>query len=197
MMVLGAEDAPDFSPALPPEIAGAIRGFTAGVYEHVVLHWPSLPLAGADRLLALAGGRHRPPGLMTRVDGAPFHLFELDWPTAAAIDAGGGGAGEGEDRARRYARAVLGEHFGRGRLRDLSAPAVTEWRHDPWSRGSWAVVPPGHAGARETLHQPVGERLWFAGEALSREQWGTAGGAFAEGERAADAVAAQLGAPRP
>ncbi len=34
--------------------------------------------------------------------------------------------------------------------------------------------------------------MWFAGEALSREQWGTAGGAFAEGERAADAIAAAL-----
>ena len=39
----------------------------------------------------------------------------------------------------------------------------------------------------------MGERIWFAGEALSREQWGTAGGAFAEGERAAEAMAATLG----
>ena len=55
-----------------------------------------------------------------------------------------------------------------------------------------AVVPPGHAGARHALHAPVGERVWFAGEALSRLQWGTAGGAFAEGARAAGAAAERI-----
>ncbi|TXN73076.1 FAD-dependent oxidoreductase, partial [Methylobacterium sp. WL6] len=49
-----------------------------------------------------------------------------------------------------------------------------------------------HAGARRTLHAAVGERIWFAGEALSREQWGTTGGAYAEGVRAADAVAERI-----
>ncbi|TXM91622.1 FAD-dependent oxidoreductase, partial [Methylobacterium sp. WL116] len=43
-----------------------------------------------------------------------------------------------------------------------------------------------------TLHAAVGERIWFAGEALSREQWGTTGGAYAEGVRAADAVAERI-----
>jgi hypothetical protein len=51
------------------------------------------------------------------------------------------------------------------------------------------VAPPGHALAREHLREPVGDRLWFAGEALSRMQWGTVGGAWEEGERAADAAA--------
>ncbi|HYY84836.1 MAG TPA: FAD-dependent oxidoreductase, partial [Beijerinckiaceae bacterium] len=37
-----------------------------------------------------------------------------------------------------------------------------------------------------------GGRLWFAGEALSRAQWGTVGGAWEEGERAADAIADAL-----
>ncbi len=185
MMVLQAADGPAFAPALPTAPRAAIDSFLAGVYEHVVLHWPGFPLQGRDRLAALVGGHHRPPGLMTRVDGAPFHLFELDHPTTHSLDSGSGGP----DRARRHARAVLSEHFGRGALRGLALPAVTEWRHDPWSRGSWAVVPPGHASARETLKAPVGDRIWFAGEALSREQWGTAGGAFEEGTRAADTVA--------
>jgi monoamine oxidase len=39
---------------------------------------------------------------------------------------------------------------------------------------------------------PVGERIWFAGEALSQAQWGTVGGAWEEGERAADTIAARL-----
>ncbi|GJD50128.1 Pseudooxynicotine oxidase [Methylobacterium crusticola] len=187
--VMVLRDAVAFSPPLPDPVRGAIDGFSAGIYEHVVLHWPSAPFRGRDRLASLTEGRLQPPGLLTRVDGTPFHYFELDAPLAARLDAARAGA----DGARRLVRASLAEHVGRGLLGDLAVPAVTEWRHDPWSRGSWAVVPPGHAGARDLLKASVGDRIWFAGEALSRLQWGTAGGAYEEGERAADAVAQALG----
>lgn len=177
-----------FDPPLPDPTRAAIDGFFAGIYEHIVLHWPSAPFRGRDQLASVVGGRHKPPGMLTRIDGTPFHYFELDTACARALDA----ARAGPDGARRFARAVLAEHFGRRTLSDLAIPAVTGWRHDPWSRGSWAVVPPGHAPARVTLQEPVGERIWFAGEANSRAQWGTAGGAFEEGLRAADAAAGLL-----
>lgn len=179
-----------FDPPLPERARAAIDGFLAGIYEHVVLHWPTAPFRGRDRLASVVGGRHKPPGMLTRIDGTPFHYFELDAAFTRALDAAGAGA----DGARRRARAVLADHFGRNALADLAIPAVTAWRHDPWSRGSWAVVPPGHAGSRTTLQEPVGERIWFAGEANSRAQWGTAGGAYEEGLRAADRVAATLAA---
>lgn len=177
-----------FTPPLPARMRAAVDGFLSGTYEHVVLHWPSAPFRGRDRLASLVGGRHEPPGMLTRIDGTPFHYFELDAAFAEAADA----LGCGPDAERRFARAVLAEHFGHRALRDLAMPAVTGWRRDPWSRGSWAVVPPGHAAARATLGEPVAERIWFAGEANSRLQWGTAGGAYAEGTRAADAVADRL-----
>ncbi|WP_410825904.1 flavin monoamine oxidase family protein [Methylobacterium sp. sgz302003] len=192
VMVLQDETAIRFSPALPAATRAAIDGFTRGLYEHVVLHWPSAPFRGRDRLAGLTGGGLQPPGLLTRVDDTPFHFFELDAPLSARLDA----AGAGPDGARRLARAILAEHVGTGRLADLAVPAVSEWRHDPWSRGSWAVVPPGHAPARDALKASVADRIWFAGEALSRLQWGTAGGAYDEGERAADAIADGLAAPR-
>jgi monoamine oxidase len=185
-MVLRA--APLFTPALPPEVADAITGFATGIYEHAVLHWPSCPFRGADRLASLVGGREPSPGLLTRIDGTPFHFFELDAPMAAALDA----RGAGPDGVRRLVRTALAAHFGARALHDLSIPAVSAWRHDPWARGSWAVVPPGHAGARARLQAPVADRVWFAGEALSRLQWGTAGGAYEEGTRAAAAVAERL-----
>jgi monoamine oxidase len=175
-----------FSPALPDETARAIAGFLSGTYEHVVLHWPGSPFSGRDRLAGVVGGRLKPPGLLTRIDGTPFHYMELDHPTAARLRPGG------TDAAARFARAVLAEHFGRAALRGLSIPAVTSWKTDPSALGPWAVAPPGHAPARETLKRPLAERLWFAGEALSRVQWGTVGGAWEEGERAADEIAEHL-----
>ena len=89
-------------------------------------------------------------------------------------------------------RAVLAGQFGHRAIGTLRVRHSTRWRHDPWSRASWAVVPPGHHAAHETLKAAVGERIWFAGEALSRAQWGTAGGAWQEGERAAAEIVRSL-----
>lgn len=186
MMVLRA--APLFTPSLPPKTRAAIDGFSSGIYEHAVLHWPSAPFLGRDRLAALTGGRHKPPGLLTRVDGTPFQLFELDTPMTQALDA----RGRNPDSVRRLVRAVLADHVGHRALHDLSIPAISEWRHDPWSLGSWAVVPPGHAPARTQLQASLGNKIWFAGEALSRLQWGTAGGAYEEGMRAANEAATSI-----
>ncbi|HEU6442434.1 MAG TPA: NAD(P)/FAD-dependent oxidoreductase [Microvirga sp.] len=175
-----------FAPALPTPVREAIHGFRPGVYEHVILHWPGSPFQGPDRLATLTGTRRSPPGLLTRIDDTPFHFFELDLPHAARFDRRDAHA------PARFAREVLAEHFGARAIRNLSVMHATAWRNDPWSRASWAVVPPGLASIRDALKAPVAERIWFAGEALSRAQWGTAGGAWEEGERAAAQLCAAL-----
>ena len=40
--------------------------------------------------------------------------------------------------------------------------------------------------------EPLKNRLWFAGEAAHETLWGTVGGAWESGERAADAVVRAL-----
>ncbi|MBE7245731.1 MAG: FAD-dependent oxidoreductase, partial [Actinomycetospora chiangmaiensis] len=70
IMVL--RDGPAFTPPLPNALRSAIDGFTTGIYEHAVLHWPSSPFSGRDRLAAIHGGRRAPAGLLTRIDGTPF-----------------------------------------------------------------------------------------------------------------------------
>ncbi|MBJ6128375.1 flavin monoamine oxidase family protein [Microvirga splendida] len=185
-MAVLQQDAVRFAPALPKAVEQAIHGFTQGVYEHVLLHWPDSPFRGADRLASLTGTHREPPGLLTCIDNTPFHFFELDQPAAARFDRRDAHA------PYRYAREVLAEHFGHRAIRNLTALHSTAWRNDPWSRASWAVVPPGLYAIRDRLKAPVGERIWFAGEALSRAQWGTAGGAWEEGERAAGEVVAGL-----
>ena len=44
--------------------------------------------------------------------------------------------------------------------------------------------------ARRVLMEPLRNRIWFAGEAAHETLWGTVGGAWESGERAADARAA-------
>lgn len=71
--------------------------------------------------------------------------------------------------------------------------SVNGWATDPYAMGCYSHALPGQAGARAKLAQPVGERIWFAGEATAAGDGDfgaamTAGGAYLAGEAAARAV---------
>lgn len=88
---------------------------------------------------------------------------------------------------------LLGSSF-RKRLRPL---ATSMWGSDPFSRGAYSHVLPGLGdpvtGARARLRRPAEDRIFVAGEATSSGFYGTAHGAWMEGERAADEALAHLG----
>lgn len=70
--------------------------------------------------------------------------------------------------------------------RHLRPLAGSSWCRTDWIGGSYSHALPGHADARQTLAKPVGERLFFAGEATHRTDFSTAHGAWESGLRAAD-----------
>lgn len=66
----------------------------------------------------------------------------------------------------------------------------TAWTADPYSYGARSVTPVGATSAdRKTLATPLGDRVFFAGEATSQTAPGTIRGAVESGERAAREVA--------
>ena len=68
---------------------------------------------------------------------------------------------------------------------------ITRWRSDPWARGSYSYVPPGSSYQRyAALGEPIGGKLFFAGEATHVEFPSTVHGAFLSGIRAARQLAA-------
>ena len=72
-----------------------------------------------------------------------------------------------------------------GRVPAPRAALVHDWRRDPFSRGAYSYVRVGGEGAREELAAPIGDTLFFAGEATDTEESGTVAGALRSGERAA------------
>lgn len=67
----------------------------------------------------------------------------------------------------------------------------SSWSADPFARGSFSFAEVGSTPAdREALREPVGERLFFAGEATAIDEPGTIQGARESGLRAAVEVAA-------
>ena len=67
---------------------------------------------------------------------------------------------------------------------------IHDWTTQPYIRGGVAYIKPGGANAdRTTLGEPVGDKLFFAGEATdSNGEFGTINGALLSAERAAQEV---------
>jgi len=70
----------------------------------------------------------------------------------------------------------------------IGKTATTAWTRDPLTLGSLSAAAPGGQPGRRVLMEPVRERLFFAGEAAHETLFGTVGGAWESGERAADAA---------
>jgi len=113
------------------------------------------------------------------------------------------------DRCRRLVRTRA---FGAGRERDVRLrrrlAGGTLWRGNKEDDRPQAGDPleqrtlcarrlvrrrSGSQFARRQFLDPIADNVWYAGEAAHETLWGTVGGAWESGERAADAALRQLG----
>jgi monoamine oxidase len=121
-----------------------------------------------------------------RPHGCP--IIECYFGGALAADLEKGGMASFES----YAREQLTRQLGAEVVGNISAVVSTRWQADPFARGSYSHALPGHADDRFVLAAPVGDRLFFAGEACSPEFFSTAHGAYMTGIDAARQVLASL-----
>lgn len=174
-----------FTPALPPRKQHAIATLRMGVLNKCYLRFPTTfwP-AEYDWLEYIPAQR----GLWSewvsfaRLTGAPILLgFNAAaagrtlerWSDAAIVDS---------------AMTTLRTIFGSG-IPDPEAHQITRWLDDPFARGSYSFNALGATPAlRDHLAARVENRLFFAGEATSRDYFGTVHGAYLSGVRAADDV---------
>jgi monoamine oxidase len=101
----------------------------------------------------------------------------------------------GADEAVDLAVSILRRMFGSKIDRAFEEGTSTVWTQDPFARGAWTEVGPGHFGAREALLTPFGGRVFFASEACHRRMPGTAGGAALIGDAVARRVAEVIARP--
>ncbi|MBN9075620.1 MAG: amine oxidase [Rhizobiales bacterium 65-79] len=184
-----AREAIRFNPALPEKVEAA-----AG-----------LPLGLADKLfLSLAGGEafeadSRLWGRMDRVDTGAYHIRPFGRPQIEAYF-GGDLAAElekgGEAAFFDFAAGELAETFGKDFASRIGPIGMHPWKADPYARGSYSYALPGRADCRAKLAEPVDDRLFFAGEACSRNDFSTAHGAYLTGLDAAERIIA-LHRPKP
>jgi monoamine oxidase len=95
---------------------------------------------------------------------------------------------DGIEAMAAFAADELAELFGSDIRRRLSPLAASFWRADRFARGSYSYARPGQADQRAVLAAPVDDRVFFAGEACSRNDYSTAHGAWLTGVAAAGQV---------
>lgn len=127
--------------------------------------------------------------------GLAFQLRPFGWDFANAYIAGdlcGDLERAGEAAMTDYALANLRALVGSGIDRHVRATAVTRWESEPYIRGAYAVARPGHGNDRAVIREPLEDRVWFAGEALSEEWFSTCHGAYLSGREAVTAASGSL-----
>ncbi len=86
-----------------------------------------------------------------------------------------------------FAKAVGSDarkHFIKGHMSD--------WHANPFTRGAYAAAKPGRFGARQDLKDPLGDRVFFAGEAVGVPLAALCSGAHLSGENAAQMALASM-----
>jgi monoamine oxidase len=169
-----------FVPDLPRRQIEAVNSLSLGSYDRVVLELPGNPL-GFDRddLVFEKSGGPRTAAILANVSGSSLVMIDVGGKFGREL------AGQGAAAMTAFALDWLAGLYGNDVRKAVKRTAATRWNDEPWALGAFSAAAPGGQPSRRILTEPVRDRLWFAGEAVHETLWGTVGGAWASGERAA------------
>ena len=178
-----------FTPELPPAMRDAIGALDMGILNRTCLLFDE-PFWDRDtEWIGYAGER---PGRWSET----LNLYPyLRRPVLAMFNPGSFGAEiEQYSDAELTSRAVEALEAMFGDVPDPVDAVSTRWGSDPWARGSYSYLPVGvEFDTYRDMARPVGDRLFFAGEATHSRFPSTVHGALLSGRRAARQIS---GLPR-
>lgn len=177
--VLHREDV-RFSPALPAEKRSAIEAIGMGPVTKIVLEFRSV--FWQDSFF-----------LVPRGSAFPTVWSRLPQPAPVLVAwAGGDAAARLAARRADPVDAALDACAGLFPKIDIRAQLVRahhhDWQGDPYARGAYSYLRVNGGDARARLARPVGQSIYFAGEATCANDAGTVAGALESGYRAATQV---------
>lgn len=177
-----------FDPELPKHHLDALGKLRLGSRDRVALELPGNPLGlQQDELVFEKAQSDRTAAILANIYGSTLCTVEVGGKFGADL------AAAGEPAMVAFALEWLTGLYGADLRKAVRRTSATRWDHDPWTLGASSAAAPGGQWARAVLAEPVRDRIFFAGEATHETQWGTVGGAWASGERAAGAVMKKLG----
>jgi monoamine oxidase len=176
-----------FSPPLPADKRAAIERMAMGVLDKLYLRWkePFWP-GDVDILAYVAERRGDWPEAYNylRYVGQPILMLFVAGEAAKRVEA------MSDEAAVLSAMSALRTMFG-GKVPAPEQSLLTRWSADRFALGSYSHLPPGATqDDYDHLAEPVGDRLFFAGEATWRARAATVHGALLSGRRAARQILA-------
>ncbi len=177
-----------FAPDLPKRQLDALGKLGLGSYDHIVLELPDNPLGlQRDDVIAEKSDSRETGLLLANIGGSS--LCSVDVAGSFGRDL----SRKGETEMVAFAAEWLTKLYGSDIKSAIKRSTVTRWNESPFVLGAVSVAAPGAQGSRRVLAEPLGN-LFFAGEATHETAWGTVGGAWESGERAAEAALRRIGA---
>jgi monoamine oxidase len=173
-----------FTPDLPARNREALDGMGMGALTKIALK------VEGDRFGITPGASFLEAGSPSRLmnfdlfpDGKDLIIAYCGGDHARALSTAG------PDAARADVTELLVAMIGADIRKAVTGLSFPAWWTDPFSRGSYSVCLPRHEAARQQLAEPVGGRIFIAGEATAGGGAMTVGGATLAGRAAAAAVA--------
>jgi monoamine oxidase len=182
-----------FDGGLPRRQQDALEKLKLGSFDHIALELSGNPLGlQRDDFVFEKSAGPRTGSLLANVGGTPLSVISVGGKFGREL-------GEQGDKAMvEFAVEWLTGLFGTNVKKAVGRTQTTRWNKEPWTLGAVAAASPGGQGMRRVLMEPIRNRVFFAGEAVHETAWGTVGGAWESGTRAADAVVRRvLGQPEP
>ena len=181
-----------FQPQLPAWKQDAIAGIAMGPAGKVIVGVRAgfIDLPDSQYLRFDNGSRHT-AGYQVRPYGRELVIANLAGSFAAELES------QGRDAMIEFVLSQMVEMFGSDLRHAVTGVDATAWCGDPHVLGGYSIARPGYAACRPLLGEPVGGRLFFAGEAVSLRAFGSAHGAYETARDAVHAVQVWLGTGKP
>ena len=180
-----------FRPELANRQLDAFAKLSLGSYDHIALEFSSNPLGfDSDDLIFEKSTDARTAAIVANISGTSLCLIDVAGTFGRDL------VMQGEAAMVDFAADWLAGLYGADVKKAIKRSHATRWNDDPWTLGAFSAAAPGWQSARRVLMEPVQNAVWFAGEAVHETLWGTVGGAWESGERAADAILRRLGPTR-
>jgi len=177
-----------FYPELGHHQVDAFGRTSLGSYDHIALELSGNPLGlQSDDLVFEKSAGARTAALLANLSGTTLCTVDVAGAFGRDLSA------QGEAAMIDFAAEWLAGLYGAEVKKAIGRKRATRWNSEPYALGAWSAAVPGSQFARRQLLEPIADDVWYAGEAAHETLWGTVGGAWESGERAADAVLRRLG----
>jgi len=181
-----------FTPPLPYETASALSNCVLGCCEKVafLLDRPFVEHRDNAYVTVVASAIQNPIPVSLYINpfGRPVVIADLAGSYMPNLVA------EGKPALIAAATRAMVGAFGSDIRARIVMSTATQWTTDKHILGAYSYAKPGYASDRSALSNPIGDRIFLAGEAVSAEAYASCHGAFQSGieaaEKALEAIAA-------